>query len=94
MSATIQSQLFVKLRENLADALSKGIGITDPDAHQRCTLLLAIDPKIEEKRMELKSKRGTLATALEWLEKEGKSAVRGEEEGMGRDGEEDEVSFV
>jgi hypothetical protein len=56
--------------------------------------LLAIDPKIEEKRMELKSKRGTLATALEWLEKEGKSAVRGEEEGMVRDGEEDEVSFV
>ncbi|MCJ1397446.1 hypothetical protein MMC11_000639 [Xylographa trunciseda] len=59
-----QNELFSKCRQNkLRDELIKKLGIEEPDAQKRCELLLAVDPKTEERRQRLLLSRESLNKA-------------------------------
>ena len=57
-----------KIHRNL---ILSGLGIKlilDKTANEHCALLLAVDPKIEEKRAQLRREMDKLVVAKQWLE--------------------------
>ncbi|SLM36997.1 P-loop containing nucleoside triphosphate hydrolase [Lasallia pustulata] len=65
----IQAELFVTCRNDIFQELQDRLGIMEPDANQRCAVLLAQDPQVEIRRAQLKKEKGTLAKAKEWLDR-------------------------
>lgn len=44
------------------------LGVAGADASERCAILLAVDPKVEERRQTLLKEGGALRKAHIWLE--------------------------
>ncbi|KAL9610388.1 MAG: hypothetical protein Q9167_004898 [Letrouitia subvulpina] len=64
----IHAELFARCRDDLPGVMREKIGLNKPNASEICAVLLAIDPDIEEKRLQLSKEKETLEKAQEWLE--------------------------
>ncbi|KAI4162310.1 MAG: hypothetical protein LQ342_004024 [Letrouitia transgressa] len=64
----IHVELFARFRDDLPGVMREKIGLNKPQAPEICAVLLAIDPHIEEKRLQLSKEKETLEKAQEWLE--------------------------
>ena len=67
----IQAEVFSECRDKtkISDKLKQDLGMNELDATQRCAMLLAIDAKTEERRIQLTKDNEMLQKAQEWLDR-------------------------
>lgn len=64
----INSELFMKCRDELGSKMKHHFRLMEPDANERFTMLLEVDAENQEKRLQLKKEKETLQKAQDWLE--------------------------